>query len=280
MNPTAAVTLDRDSLGLADTLTATLRVEGQAPLVVTLSKEILQSESAAVWGVKPLGAAVVSPLADGRSAWTLKLRLDPFVPGEAVPLAFAPLTVKAGTNPETSVDVPAKSVKVQTAIRDPKASDARGPTGYLDPPPGSPPPSGVPPYLAFLVGSVVILIAAVVVRLRRRPAAVTPPTPAVRLETLAGRWAANAVGGREFAEELAAIVRTHLESRFAVPATRRATGELGDAAPLDRFKGVLDWCDGVKFGGREPAAEECGDVMNRTRELLAIQAGTSSSSFS
>ena len=255
MNPTAVLTLDRDSLGLADALTATLRVEGPAPLVVAVPKEMLLPESAAVWNVRPLGAAVVSPLPGDRAAWTLKLRLDPFVPGDAVPIAFAPLTVNAAT-----VDVPATAAKVTTTLRDPKVSDARGITGPLDPPPGPPPADG-PPYALFAVGGLlVVLAAAVVVRVRRRSSVVPPATPAERLEKLA----ASAVGGREFAEELATVVRTHLEQRYAVPAPRRATGELADAAPLDRFKVILDWCDGVKFGGREPAAEECGEMANRT----------------
>ncbi len=268
MNPTAALTLDRDSLGLADVLTATLRVEGPAPLVVAVSKEILQPESAAVWQVRVVGAAVVSPLPAGRAAWTLKLRLDPFVPGDAVPIAFAPLTVNA-----TTVDVPATVAKVTTTLRDPKVSDVRGITGPLDPLPGPAPADG-PPYGLLAAGALVAVLLAVVVRFRRRVVVVPPPTPAERL----GKLAASAVVGRAFAEELSELVRTHLELRFAVPAPRRATGELADAAPLDRFKRILDWCDGVKFGGCEPAAEECGDLVNRTRELLALQTEPSSSS--
>jgi hypothetical protein len=266
MNPTVTFALDRESLWLSESLTATLRVEAAAPLVVTVPKDVLRPESAAAWRVRPVGPAAVAPLPGGRASWTLQLRLDPYVPGESVSIAVAPLTVKAGTAGDVTLDVPAKAVKVQTAVRDPKAADVRTITGLIDPPP-PPPTGGVPVPAAFgLVAAAVIVTAAVVARLRRKTPPVPAETPAVRLEKLAGR--VNEIGGREFAEELASIVRAHVEARFAVPATRRTTGELCDGEPLDRFKDVLAWCDGVKFGGREPTADECAGMAEKCRGMV------------
>jgi hypothetical protein len=266
MNPTVTFALDRESLWLSESLTATLRVEAAAPLVVTVPKDVLLPESAAAWRVRPLGPATVAPLPGGRASWTLQLRLDPYVPGDAVPIAVAPLTVKASTANEVTFDLPAKAVKVQTAVRDPKAADVRTITGLIDPPP-PPPAGGVPVPAAFgLVAAAVIVTAAVVARLRRKPPPVPTESPAERLEKLAARG--NEVGGREFADELASIVRAHVEARFAIPATRRTTGELCDGEPLDRFKDVLAWCDGVKFSGREPTTDECAEMVAKGREML------------
>ena len=266
MNPTAALTLDRPSrdrewVWLSESLTATLRVEGPAPLVVAVPKEWLRADAAGAWQVTALANPKSETLADGRAAWTIQLRLDPYVPGESVTLAFAPLSVTAGGRGETVLELPSHAVFVKTRFENPKATDVLPITGYEEPPP-APPSGGLPLPIAIAVIATVAI--AVALRRRRKPAAV----PAESAESRLAKLSANAptLTGREFAEELATIVRLHLESALAIPATRRTTGELGDAPPLDRFKGVLDWCDVAKFGGAEPA--DRSEMLAKCRELL------------
>lgn len=268
MNPTAALTLgrpsrDREWVWLSESLTATLRVEGPAPLVVAVPKEWLRADAAGAWQVTALANPKSEILADGRAAWTIKLRLDPYVPGESVTLAFAPLAVTAGGRGETMLELPSHSVFVKTRFENPKATDVLPITGYEDPPP-APASNGLPVPAAISAMATVAIAVAVALRWRRKPAAVPAESAGSRLAKLSLN--APTLSGREFAEELAKIVRLHLESALAIPATRRTTGELGDAPPLDRFKGVLDWCDVVKFGGAEPSDRI--EVLTKCRELL------------
>lgn len=268
MNPTAALTLvrpsrDREWVWLSESLTATLRVEGPAPLVVAVPKEWLRADAAGAWQVTALANPKSETLADGRAAWTIRLKLDPYVPGESVTLAFAPLAVSAGGRGETMLELPSHSVFVKTRFENPKATDVLPITGYEEPPP-APPSNGLPMPIAIGIIATLAIALGIALRRRRKPAAVPAESAEVRLAKL--EVIASTMTGREFAEELATIVRLHLESAHAIPATRRSTGELGDAPPLDRFKAVLDWCDVAKFGGAEPA--DRSEILAKCRELI------------
>ncbi len=267
MNPTAALAFalpakDREWVWLSESLTATVRVEGPAPLVVAAPKDWLAPAAAGAWKVTALGNPKEERAPDGRAAWTQSLRLDPYTPGEAVPLAFAPLPVRAGGSAAVSLELPSRSVTVKTRFESAQASDALPITGYEDPP--APSPTGsYGPAIAFVVCG--LIAAAIIGALRRRKTPPpTAPTPAERLAALDAR--AGDLDDAAFATELTEILRGHLESAHGVPAPRRSTPELGDAPPLDRYKPILDRCDAARFGA---APLDRRELLAAARELLA-----------
>lgn len=266
MNPSATLEFarpakDREWIWLSESLTATLRVEGPVPLVVAAPKDWLAPTAAGAWKVTVLGRPKEEKLANGRAVWTQSLRLDPYVPGEGVPLAFVALPVRAGGSAEASLELPARSITVKTRFENAQASDALPITGYEDPPV---PASGGPAWPVFvIVGFGIALTAAVIAVRRRRTATAPAPTSAERLAALDAR--ADALDDAAFADELAILLRTHLEAAHGIPAPRRATPELGDAPPLDRFRPILDRCDEAKFGG---APIDRRGLLAAARELL------------
>ncbi|MBX3398698.1 MAG: hypothetical protein KF873_08160 [Gemmataceae bacterium] len=266
MNPSATLEFarpakDREWIWLSESLTATLRVEGPAPLVVAAPKDWLAPTAAGAWKVTALGRPKEEKLANGRAVWTQSLRLDPYVPGEGVPLAFVALPVRAGGTAEASLELPARSFTVKTRFENAQASDALPITGYEDPP--APAPSG-PTWPGFALVGFGIALAVAVRALRRRSTATTPaPTPAEQLAALDAR--ADSLDDATFANELAILLRNHLEAAYGVPAPRRATPELGDAPPLDRFRPILDRCDEAKFGA---APIDRRGLLAAARELL------------
>jgi hypothetical protein len=266
MNPIATLTVafpakDREWVWLSEALTATVRVEGPAPLVVA-PKDWLAPDAAGAWKVTALGNPKAERLPDGRAAWTQTLRLDPYVPGDAVPLAFAPLPVAAGGQAPVTLELPRRTVDVKTRLAAAQASDALPITGYEDPP-SAPPTTSNSPIIALVAFGLVVTALYGAMR-KRRSAKSAAPTPTERLAALEAR--ADALDGPAFAAELAHVLRTHLEAAHGVPAPRRATPELGDAPPLDRFKPILDRCDAAKFGG---APLDRRDLLAAARDLLA-----------
>src|SRR5437764_3781887 len=156
---TASLTLDRTAVPLSEPVRATVTVEGPAPLVVAAPPDVLAGASAEAWRVRPAGSASTEQLPGGRERWTQAYRLDPYVPGEAVPVAFAPFEVTAGGGPAERVEVAPQAVRVTTALKDPKAADARPVTGVEEPPP-APAAGGWPAGLIVAVAAVVLLAVA------------------------------------------------------------------------------------------------------------------------
>jgi hypothetical protein len=275
----ATLTLDRTSAGLSDSVRATVSFEGPAPLVVAAPKDPLAGAAAEAWRVRPAGPAAVEKLPDGRERWAQVYRLDPYVPGDAVPVAFAPFEVAAGGGPGERVEVRPQTVTVRTGLKDPKPADARPVTGVEDPPAGPVDTGGWAIVPAVSVAAVLLLAVATVLVRRKRP--LPPPTPgewvgreftAIEQELMASRLAPA-----EFADRLATAVRGFVERQYGVPATRRTTGELaaaeplrpGGVVPVDAVRPLLERCDLAKFAGRPPTPEECQELLAKARVAVA-----------
>lgn len=282
MNPvTATLTLDRTAARLSDTVHATVALEGPGPFVVTPPKELLADESAAAWLAAPAGPAAVTKLPGGRERWEQAYRLSPFQPGDPLPVRFAPFEVAAGGGPAAAVELPPREVTVRTVITEANPADARPVTGIEELPPSpdtGPPVLGVAPVVA--VAAVVLLAAAaVILRNRRRSPPLPAPEWAAReLKALEQNLAADRITTAVFAERLADVLRTYVERRFGLPATRQTTAELlataGPDLPADAVRTVLDRCDLAKFAGRVPDRDESKELLVRSREALVVQGRT------
>jgi hypothetical protein len=270
--PTAAVTADRPVIRLSDTLTVTLSVDGPPPLRVELPTSLLTAETALDWKVEPVGRATLRTTPAG-DRWEQVYHLSPFVPGEAVPLAFQPVRV-------SGLDVLPNplSIKVETVISAAKADDARPVTEIepLPPPPAQPPPVGP----AFAVGVMAVFVAAVVYALRRR----RQPKPVSadewcrrRLAKLDADSGAERLGPTAFVDGIAGVVRGYVARRFHLTADPLTTPELlaaGDAAgvwaPDTRaaVAAILEACDRVKFAGQTPTPDDCRELSGRVRTAI------------
>jgi hypothetical protein len=271
MPPAVTLAADRTSLRLSDALTVTLTADGPAPLRVELPKELLAGESAAVWKVEPVGPAVVSARGDGTARWEQAFRLSPFVPGEAVPVAFNPIRVA-----DAAVTPDPLTVAVTTSLGRAHPDDARTVTGVEQLPT---PPSSVSVLPPVIVAAVVAAFVAAVVLVRvhrRRPAA--EPTPG---EWASLRIAELASGGHTasgFADGLSDVIRGYLTRRFRLAAEPWTTPELlaaGDRAAVwtattrDGIAAVLGECDRAKFAGHELTPADRGRLTAAVREILA-----------
>ena len=273
MNPlTVALTLDKTTVRLSESVTVTATLQGNAPLVVTPPKEWLLPESAAVWRIRPNGPATLEKQADGQERWVQTFRADPYQAGE-LPLAFAPIEVKSGAMAK-SVEWPTHTVKVQTSITAANAAEARPITGIEDVPPEIIDDRG-PTTIAFAMIGLSIVAALIAFALRRRKA-VTPTlaaTVAQQIEALERSHIAGEIDGRTFAERLSEIVRDWVQSRFGLPAKQQTTTELTDASTnwddgtREAIREVLSQCDRMKFAGREPTVDECRELAAGARAV-------------
>jgi hypothetical protein len=271
MTPTVTLTLDLATARLSDSVRATLAIEGSAPLIVSAPKDVLAGPAAEAWRVRPAGPAATEKLSGDRERWVQAYRLDPYVPGDAVPVAFAPFEVSAGGGPVERIEPTPQVVHVQTALNDPKAADARPITGVEDPPPAHG-VDGTP--VVFVVAVAGVLLLSVAAAFRRRKRQPAPPTPAAwaggefaRLEL---ELAAETITPAAFAERLADVLRTFLERRDGLPATKRTTGELSvaESPTAGGVVPVLERCDLAKFAAAPPTAVECQDLLGRARAVI------------
>jgi hypothetical protein len=267
--PTAPATAPTSALRLSDTVEITLTVEGPPPLRVEWPTELLAPASASAWQITPVGTATLSP--DG-TTWAQKFRLSPFVPGEALPVTFNPVRVNG-----TEVTPTSLTFKVETALRNPTAADARPVTG-LEPLP-DPPPSEPPFVLAggtLTLALVAVLVTVLVVARHRKPKPVSPGTW-VR-ERIAALQAARLHGGLSaagFVAELAAAFRGYLTRRFGLRSEQKTTAELvsatsgvWDADTRGRVEELLNACDAVKFAGTVPTPTDCDALVEQAGRLI------------
>jgi hypothetical protein len=249
---TARVAADRTSVRLSESVRATLTVEGPAPLRVEPPKAPLDPVSDRDWKVQPVGPPAVSAAAGGRQTWAQAFRLDPYVPGEKLPVVFAAVRVNGREVAPGGFEVTVVSTVAKT---DPP----RPATGIeeLPPPPIDTPVSPSPWWAAGAV-AVVALAAVVAWRLRRKPAPVPPEL-----------WAAAEFDEVERAdlapaarvERAAAVLREFVARRLGVPAPTLTTAELlaavgqagRPAGEVEALRAVLDRCDRSKYAGDVPA---------------------------
>jgi hypothetical protein len=265
----STLTLDATEVRLSDSVRATFTVEGSGPLRVTVPKPLLADESAGVWKVRSVDPPKVVDLGGGRQRWTLTVRLDPYLHGESLKLAFAPFEVVAGTDPTPrSVAWPGKSVRVWTVAG---LTDDVQVTG-IEPTPAAAAPAAdwTGPVVALSVLTVAGAAVGIVRYRRRRSAPMSPYDRAAGLLTRAETAASPAI-------PVAEAVRGYVEAVFGIPASRLTTRELqaqlnGMPEPATvELMTLLDRCDAAKFAG-SPA--DVGDLIEHGRRFLTLARST------
>ncbi len=270
----SSLSADRGDVRLSESVRVTLTVEGDAPLRVEPTESVLTDESAVAWRARPVGSAAVADLPGGRQRWAQVYRLDPYLPGEHR-VGFAPFQVTAGAGKPQTVTWEPVAVRVTAGVTG-DAAEARPPTGIEELPP--PPITAGSRWRAVLSAALLVVCLGIVVQLLRR--AVRRPPPPMPPEKWAERELAalEQAPAEEFADRLSRVIRTYLERRAGLPATRRTTAELLAAAesapvpgviPVDQARPVLEWCDRVKFAGLTPAADDCRDRLAEARALVS-----------
>ena len=274
-HPVAGRVPDRAKIALSESVKVTFTVEAAAPLRVERGGKLLAAEAEPLWSVKLAGPAKVESAGAGRERWTQTVEFSPWVPGETVPLGFAPVKVTAGgaLNP-TTVTWDRLDIRVQTAVAEADPKHARNVTGIEDLPPL---PVDPPDRVGWLIaaGTAGLFLVAVLVALRRRwtAAAVVPPDAWAATEF--DRLERDAVTGRELADRLADVLREFVERRFGLPAPRLTTAELIAAWPTDdagELRELLERCDRAKFAGDAPDQLEGGELVRKSREWAAGRA--------
>ena len=260
------LTLDTAECRLSDSVRATLAVEGPAPLRVTVPPQVLADESAAAWRARVVGRPTVTDLGGGRQRWTLTLRLDPYLRGDSLAVAFVPFEAVAGADPTPrAIGWPRKTIKVWSAAT--VTDDVRPVTG-IEPTPPAPAAAAnwTGPVLALTAVAVAgVAIAIVRNRHRRR----VPPTP---LELVGRR-----LNAATDAAAVADAVRRYVETAFAVPATRLTTTELRtqlNGIPDEAgtaLVSLLERCDGAKFAKDDT---DRADLVERARSFIDLSRPT------
>jgi hypothetical protein len=245
----------------------TVTVEGDTPLQVELPKDTLAGESAAVWSAVRVGDAKSDVLPGGRERWTQKYHCSPYVPGDALPLEFAPIRVKAGpaVEPSALVEKPLY-FKVATDLVGAKAEDARPVTGVIELPPDPLSPVGFPALWAIAGGALLIAGAGVFAALRRRKR--LPEVPPVE-EALA---ALEAAGDPPRLDRVAEVVRRFLRRRYGLPSGTATTAELLALVRerthwpdqlSEELGEILAVCDRAKFADAPPDEETATENRDR-----------------
>jgi hypothetical protein len=271
--------VDRDTVPLSSSIAVTLSLEGPAPLRIEPPSSWLTAESAEIWHVSRVEPSQVRVLPDGRERWSIVLHVDPFVPGEAVPLQFAPAKVTAGADVEPRpVPWDGLEIRVVTALAGPEV-EPRNATG-IETLPDVPLPTDSHPN-RVIVAFAVLVTAGVMLLLARRLHRRESEPPHVELFRELDRLEGDSTP--QAFERLSHALRTFLERQANIPATRlttaelvvqaeRAEGWLGQNASEVRF--VLEQCDRVKFA-REPATvDDCRRLIERTRVLVEVSLTT------
>lgn len=266
---TASATPDRARVLLSESIRVTLAFEGPAPLRVELPERLLSVETDRDWRIRSTGPAAVTPLPAGKERWSQVYRLDPFVPGESLLVAFAPVKVNG-----REVTPAAFSVAVSSAVAEVKAEAARPVTGIEELP--SPPIDdtvSAAPWLWAAGALLVLAVALLVWRLRRPP----PPVPPHEWALAAfGRLDRDRLSGAALVERVAAVVREFIDRRFGIPAPKLTTAELlaaaqqadwpaGQTAALQQ---LLEICDRAKFAGDVPDDEACRELRAAARDWV------------
>ncbi len=245
----AQATVDAVQIRLSGDVRVRLTVEGPAPLEVTGPKPLLASTG--LWRVREDGLPVRQVLLGNHQEWVQEYRLSPLVPGDAVPINLAPLTVEAGVPGKVVIEFKASlPVKVTTTITQPSPDDLRPVTGIEETPPPVEKPAPPTPW-RWLAGAAALTVLAVVIdRLRRRPAEIPEAHDAA--------WAEQQSATAADPDRLAAVVREFLEHRYGQRFASRTPGELAEElrqfpdCPPEAVTAVhafLTACDAARFSG-------------------------------
>jgi hypothetical protein len=261
---------DRKGAALSDSVRVTLTLEGPAPLVVELPKQLLTADADQAWRIRPEGDAARTPLTNGRERWVQTYRLDPYTVGAPLRATFNPVRVNG-----RPVTWPAVEVVVRKTVGEVDPASAASKTqvtGVEDPPaPPPPPPRASPwPWVAGAVALVVLAAGVAAWRLAGRPKPVPPGEWALAaLAKLEAGDAATPQARAEVVERVAMILRTFVERKFAIPATKLTTAELAAAAgeqgwpveQADPLRVLLEESDRAKFAGDVPDDDRCRGLV-------------------
>ncbi len=266
---TSTATADRTEVRLSDSVRVTLTVDGAAPLRVELPKELLDTASQEVWRLRPSGVVKWDDLPGGRQRWSQTFRADPYRPGKLT-LGFAPAKAFVGVAPNPVVVdwKPFPEIEVSSPVQD--TDEARPVTGIEHVPSLPSTTDSRRLASAILVGLLAAALGGVVVvwmMRRRKPIPLSPVEWATReLDTLEG------ADGDDFAERLSDVVRTYLERRSGLPATRRTTAELlavaAEGFPVEAVRPILERCDAAKFAGRTLTTDERRELLTEARAIV------------
>lgn len=228
----ANVEVDSRTVPLSGSLRVTLRIEGTAPLRVTLPKNLLAREVATFWRIRPAGPSKTEQLPQGRERFEQRFELSPYRAGEAVPFLLAEVAVLDGTaTDERPVKFDkAVAVTVETRVTDPAVKNLHPPTSIETLPAGPPPEErSAGNHLFWLLPAVVIGV--VVYRWPRRQELVR--VPYTREWTLfeLERLRQSSLPPTEWCERFAFVLRHFIERERQIPATRLTSDELVQSLP-------------------------------------------------
>jgi hypothetical protein len=248
---TANVEVDARTVSLSGALRVTLRIEGTAPLRVTLPKNLLAREVATFWRIRPVGPAKTEPLPEARERFEQRFEVSPYRAGEAVPFLLAEITVLDGAATDERQIKWEKviPVAVETRVTDPAVKNLHPPTS-IETLPGGPAPEehGTGNHLVWLLPAVVIGV--VVYRWPRRKEPVR--VPYTREWTLfeLDRLRQSPLPPVEWCERFAFVLRHFIERERQIPATRLTSDELVRSLPdlPDELSGVL--AERLRLGDR------------------------------
>ncbi len=250
--PLSTIDVQPSAVALSEPVFITLRIEGTAPLVVKLPQSLLEPSSAQAWKIEPIGNAERSSLGNSRERWELKLRADPYTPGDAIPLQFVPFSVASGDAIEpVEVTWPARFVAVKTDLT--AKSWPPRPLTEIEPAPPLPvSPAGNSDSLivAISAGVLLSLLATGVCRWlqkrkQKRQMIQQKITREQELQALA-----EPLPDVEAAAGISAFLRRELARRDATATTALTTQELVVQAKVPpNLQSILEKCDRVKYAG-------------------------------
>jgi len=265
----ARFTTNSKRLTLSESLVATLTIEGPAPLRVELPTQLLDPITERDWKIQPRGTPTVSAIRNNREKWIQTFRLDPYVPGEAMPVIFAAVKVNGREVLPGGFDV-----KVITTVTDTKAENAKPVTGIeeISPPPVTDTPVSLTKWVVVGLVLVGVVTFGVVRWLRQKPPAVFPKDWA---ETAFDQLVRSEQTGEALVAGTAAILREFIKRQFGVPATTLTTSELlatptqpWSVEQANTLTWILERCDRAKFAGDIPDDSGCRDVCARCRQWV------------
>ena len=267
--PLAAASAEQKRVQLSESVQMVLVIAGPAPLRVQLPNPLLASESERDWKIAALGPGQLGPVI-GLPGWECRLqnfRLDPYVAGNALPVAFAPLQVNG-----TEIVPTGFEVTVLSSVTETKPESARPVTGIEQLPPAATVEQSSS--IWWVVAALGILAAAfLIVRLRKQPQPVPPREWATAaLDHLEQSGVANAA----MVEGAATVIRGYIDRGFGVPAPKLTTGELLIAVEqagwpveeTDPLRRLLEVCDRAKFAGDVPDNEGCRHLLAGCRDWV------------
>ncbi len=276
----ATAEVDRPRITLAESVRLTLTIEGPANLTVELPSQLLSREAHAIWRIREAdgGRVQLTPLPDGRQQWKRVYQLDAFAlshpPNTPLPLVLNPVWVnrqQVHWEPEW-LGVVVDRIGGESAPTEQTPFPITGIEELPPPAPFAASPSPWPWIALAVLG--VVLGAAVLMGWRRRPP--VPVSAEARALAALEKLAGSCVPVAQRVEEVAAIVREFIESRFAIAASKQTTAELLAAAteqgwpvePTHTLRLLLEECDRAKFAGNLPDDDGCRRLIGRAWDWI------------